>query len=66
MTPFSRSRHQPSTWSLYGKDNLRKGSVVTIEPGLYEPKWGGIRIEDIVVVGSPSENITPLSKDIEL
>jgi Xaa-Pro aminopeptidase len=52
--------------SLYGKDNLRKGSVVTIEPGLYEPKWGGVRIEDIVVVGSPSENITPLSKDIEL
>ncbi len=52
--------------SLYGKDHLRKGSVVTIEPGLYEPKWGGVRIEDIVVVGSPSENITPLSKDIEL
>jgi Xaa-Pro aminopeptidase len=52
--------------SLYGKDNLRKGSVVTIEPGLYEPRWGGVRIEDIVVVGSPSENITPLSKDIEL
>jgi Xaa-Pro aminopeptidase len=51
---------------LYGKDHLRKGSVVTIEPGLYEPKWGGVRIEDIVVVGSPSENITPLSKDIEL
>ncbi len=52
--------------SLYGKDHLRKGSVVTIEPGLYEPRWGGVRIEDIVVVGSPSENITPLSKDIEL
>ena len=52
--------------SLYGKDSLRKGSVVTIEPGLYEPKWGGVRIEDIVVVGSPSENITPLAKDIEL
>jgi Xaa-Pro aminopeptidase len=52
--------------SLYGRDRLRKGSVVTIEPGLYEPRWGGVRIEDIVVVGSPSENITPLAKDIEL
>jgi Xaa-Pro aminopeptidase len=52
--------------SLYGKDRLKKGSVVTIEPGLYEPRWGGVRIEDIVIVGSPSENITPLSKDIEL
>jgi len=52
--------------SLYGKDLLKKGSVVTIEPGLYEPKWGGIRIEDIVVVGSPPENLTPLAKDIEL
>jgi Xaa-Pro aminopeptidase len=52
--------------SLYGKERLRKGSVVTVEPGLYDPKWGGVRIEDIMVVGSPSENITPLSKDIQL
>lgn len=52
--------------TLFAKEPLRKGSVVTVEPGLYDPKWGGVRIEDIVVVGSPSENITPLSKDIEL
>lgn len=52
--------------SLYGKEVLRKGSVVTIEPGLYEPRVGGVRIEDIVVVGSPSENLTPLRKDMEL
>jgi Xaa-Pro aminopeptidase len=29
---------------------LRPGHVVTIEPGLYDPDVGGIRIEDLVVV----------------
>ncbi len=52
--------------SLFSKEPLRKNSVVTVEPGLYDPKVGGVRIEDIVVVGSPSENLTPLAKDIEL
>ena len=52
--------------SLFGDGVLRKNSVVTVEPGLYDPKIGGVRIEDIVVVGSPSENLTPLPKDMEL
>lgn len=51
---------------LYGKERLRKNSVVTIEPGLYDPKVGGVRIEDIVVVGSPSENLTHLPKDLQI
>ncbi len=51
---------------LFSKEPLRKNSVVTVEPGLYDPKVGGVRIEDIVVVGSPSENLTPLAKDIQL
>jgi Xaa-Pro aminopeptidase len=30
---------------------LQKGTVITIEPGIYDGRWGGIRIEDMVVVG---------------
>jgi Xaa-Pro aminopeptidase len=31
-------------------ERLRAGHVVTIEPGLYYPELGGIRIEDTVLV----------------
>lgn len=31
-------------------DTLRKGMVLTVEPGIYIPDWGGVRIEDDVLV----------------
>ncbi len=39
---------EPSVGS--GSQRLRSGHVITIEPGLYYAEWGGIRIEDTVMV----------------
>lgn len=35
----------------FGDDfKLKSGMVITVEPGLYYPDWGGVRIEDLCLV----------------
>jgi Xaa-Pro aminopeptidase len=43
--------HEGPRLSQLSEDVLKPGMVCTIEPGIYISGWGGIRIEDMVVVG---------------
>lgn len=46
---------------------LRTGEVVTVEPGVYVPGYGGVRIEDTVLIKSKSiENLAHVEKELEL
>jgi len=42
--------HEAPTLSQRAKGRLRPGMVVTVEPGIYIPGLGGVRIEDDVLV----------------
>jgi len=42
--------HEEPRASRTSKATLVAGNVITIEPGVYDPAWGGIRIEDMGVV----------------
>ena len=44
---------------------LAPGMVVTIEPGVYLPGWGGIRVEDdVLVTPDGCEVLTSVAKDL--
>ncbi len=47
------------------QDVLAAGGVVTVEPGIYDPGVGGIRIEDLVVIGDGGpEVLTTFTKEL--
>ena len=42
--------HEAPRAGQTSEDTLRIGTILTVEPGIYVPGWGGVRIEDMVVV----------------
>ncbi|MCL6449715.1 MAG: Xaa-Pro peptidase family protein [Acetobacteraceae bacterium] len=57
--------HEAPRLTAESADVLAAGMVVTIEPGLYIPGWGGVRVEDMVLVTPDGcEVLTPLPTDL--
>jgi Xaa-Pro aminopeptidase len=56
--------HEPPMITPGSADNISAGSPITVEPGIYVPGRGGVRIEDTIVVGSPARVLTKASGDL--
>jgi Xaa-Pro aminopeptidase len=57
--------HEAPRLSPESSDMLEVGNVITIEPGIYLPGFGGVRIEDLAVVRDGGvELLTSFPKDL--
>lgn len=57
--------HEDPRFSMIEEDIIEAGMVMTVEPGIYIPDFGGVRIEDMVVVTPDGhENFTHSPKEL--
>lgn len=57
--------HEAPRLSRVAEGSLPRGAVVTIEPGVYLPGWGGVRIEDDVhLTDGGAELLTDFPRDL--
>ena len=58
--------HEPPGMGRASEKQLRAGDVVTVEPGCYRQGYGGVRLEDLVLVTADgNENLTQYPYDLE-
>ncbi len=58
--------HEEPGMGIASRDPLVAGDVVTVEPGLYNPGFGGCRLEDLILVTeNGAENLTDYPYDLE-
>jgi len=58
--------HEPPRLAVKSNIVLRPGMVVTVEPGIYLPGWGGVRLEDdVLVTRNGHEVLTSVPKQLE-
>lgn len=57
--------HEDPRLAPESESTLEAGNVVTVEPGVYLSGMGGVRIEDLVIVGDgPPEVLTAFTKEL--
>jgi Xaa-Pro aminopeptidase len=57
--------HEEPGLGIASQNALRAGDVVTVEPGLYRKGYGGVRLEDLILVtGGAAENLTQYPYDL--
>ena len=57
--------HEEPGLGMISTEKLRAGDVVTVEPGLYRQGYGGVRLEDLVLVTKDgAENLTDYPYDL--
>ena len=59
--------HEEPFVSPEGAPTLQAGHVITVEPGIYIPDWGGVRIEDTVLITPTGyQLLTHSSKELHI